>query len=157
MLARRLAGEVPVLCSLGVRSLASKGAEAAQGAKPTEGADAKAVAAAAESLGALVKEGTPFPVPTTIPGGQAYPSDMRSVSGLGIGDGIANHTRKWMQVRRRVAKDLDSINPGGLAVLMTTHDFCLSVADHTGTSRRATTRRRWSISSKASLSRFMGW
>ncbi|GAB4817611.1 hypothetical protein N2152v2_004657 [Parachlorella kessleri] len=97
MLARRLAGEVPVLCSLGVRSLASKGAEAAQGAKPTEGADAKAVAAAAESLGALVKEGTPFPVPTTIPGGQAYPSDMRSVSGLGIGDGIANHTRKWMQ------------------------------------------------------------
>ena len=101
MLARRLAGEVPVLGSLGVRGLASKGAAAAHGAKPTEGADAKAVTAAAESLGVLVKEGTPFPVPTTIPGGQAYPNDMRSVSGLGIGDGIANHTRKWMQVRRR--------------------------------------------------------
>lgn len=31
--------------------------------------------------------------------GQAFPSDLRSTSGLGLGDGIHNHTDKWLQVR----------------------------------------------------------
>jgi NADH dehydrogenase (ubiquinone) Fe-S protein 6 len=29
--------------------------------------------------------------------GAAFPGDLRSTSGLGIGDGIENHTEKWME------------------------------------------------------------
>ena len=35
---------------------------------------------------------------TTI-GGQAFPDDLRSESGLGLGDGLHDHTSKWKQVR----------------------------------------------------------
>jgi NADH dehydrogenase (ubiquinone) Fe-S protein 6 len=37
---------------------------------------------------------------TTVGGGQAYPNDIRGVSGLGLGDGIKTHTDKWMVVSR---------------------------------------------------------
>jgi hypothetical protein len=30
--------------------------------------------------------------------GAAFPGDLRSTSGLGIGDGIEDHTGKWLQV-----------------------------------------------------------
>eukprot|EP00878_Enallax_costatus_P003006 GHUV01003204.1.p1 GENE.GHUV01003204.1~~GHUV01003204.1.p1 ORF type:complete len:161 (+),score=45.35 GHUV01003204.1:187-669(+) len=36
------------------------------------------------------------PPVTTLPG-QAYVGDLRSTSGLGLGDGIKNHTGKWLQ------------------------------------------------------------
>lgn len=29
--------------------------------------------------------------------GQAFPGDLRSTSGLGLGDGIHSHTEKWLQ------------------------------------------------------------
>lgn len=37
-------------------------------------------------------------IPTTIPGGQAFGNDLRGTSGLCLGDGIKNHTDKWLQV-----------------------------------------------------------
>jgi hypothetical protein len=89
MLARRLAAlDVPALCSMGIRGLATKAA-----------GDKAVVTAAEVEKGILVPEGAEFPIPTTIPGGQAFPNDMRSTSGLSIGDGIATHTGKWLQVR----------------------------------------------------------
>lgn len=33
----------------------------------------------------------------TNPNGAAFPGDLRSTSGLGIGDGIEDHTGKWLQ------------------------------------------------------------
>eukprot|EP00199_Chlamydomonas_sp_CCMP681_P003227 CAMPEP_0119108868 /NCGR_PEP_ID=MMETSP1180-20130426/15885_1 /TAXON_ID=3052 ORGANISM="Chlamydomonas cf sp, Strain CCMP681" /NCGR_SAMPLE_ID=MMETSP1180 /ASSEMBLY_ACC=CAM_ASM_000741 /LENGTH=151 /DNA_ID=CAMNT_0007094539 /DNA_START=94 /DNA_END=549 /DNA_ORIENTATION=+ len=33
---------------------------------------------------------------TTVAGGQAFGNDLRGVSGLGLGDGITNHTDKWL-------------------------------------------------------------
>mmetsp|Transcript_28196 Transcript_28196/g.71901 ORF Transcript_28196/g.71901 Transcript_28196/m.71901 type:complete len:151 (-) Transcript_28196:273-725(-) len=35
-------------------------------------------------------------IPTTVGGGQAFANDMRGASGLGLGDGIKNHTDKWL-------------------------------------------------------------
>lgn len=35
--------------------------------------------------------------PETIGGGQAFPNDLRSTSALGLGDGLINHTAKWLQ------------------------------------------------------------
>ena len=35
--------------------------------------------------------------------GAAFPGDIRSTSGLGLGDGIETHTGKWMTVRRSPA------------------------------------------------------
>lgn len=35
----------------------------------------------------------------TNPNGAAFPGDLRSTSGLGTGDGIQDHTGKWLQVR----------------------------------------------------------
>lgn len=37
-------------------------------------------------------------IPLTHGGGAAYDNDLRSTSGLGLGDGITNHTEKWLQV-----------------------------------------------------------
>jgi hypothetical protein len=37
-------------------------------------------------------------IPTTNSFGQAFGGDLRSTSGLGMGDGITNHTDKWLQV-----------------------------------------------------------
>lgn len=37
-------------------------------------------------------------IPLTHGGGAAYDNDLRSTSALGIGDGITNHTEKWLQV-----------------------------------------------------------
>lgn len=34
----------------------------------------------------------------TNPHGAAFPGDLRSTSGLGTGDGIQDHTGKWLQV-----------------------------------------------------------
>ena len=34
----------------------------------------------------------------TVEGGQAVPGDLRSASGLGLGDHITSHTAKWLQV-----------------------------------------------------------
>jgi len=36
-------------------------------------------------------------VPTTVGGGQAFANDLRSTSGLGLGDGLSSHTAKWLQ------------------------------------------------------------
>jgi hypothetical protein len=35
----------------------------------------------------------------TVTPGQAHLGDLRSTSGLGLGDGLLSHTSKWMQVR----------------------------------------------------------
>ena len=45
-----------------------------------------------------VPEETLASVPTTNSFGQAFGGDLRSTSGLGLGDGIKNHTDKWLQV-----------------------------------------------------------
>lgn len=37
-------------------------------------------------------------IPTST-GGAAFPGDLRSTSGLGLGDGLKTHTDKWLQVR----------------------------------------------------------
>ena len=37
----------------------------------------------------------------TEPGGPAFPGDLRSSSGLGLGDGLRTHTAKWLQVLLR--------------------------------------------------------
>jgi hypothetical protein len=53
---------------------------------------------------AVAKEmpaGTVEDIPTTNSLGQAFGGDIRSTSGLGMGDGIRNHTEKWLQVCRR--------------------------------------------------------
>ena len=34
----------------------------------------------------------------TVPKGIAFPGDLRSSSGLGLGDGLTSHTSKWQQV-----------------------------------------------------------
>eukprot|EP00884_Botryococcus_braunii_P003479 jgi/Botrbrau1/13131/Bobra.0187s0086.1 len=34
----------------------------------------------------------------TVEGGQAFYGDLRSTSGLGLGDGLTSHTAKWLQV-----------------------------------------------------------
>ena len=38
-------------------------------------------------------------IPVTKLPGQAFVGDMRSTSGLGLGDGKATHTSKWLTVR----------------------------------------------------------
>ncbi len=38
-------------------------------------------------------------IPETI-GGIAFKGDLRATSGLGLGDGISNHTDKWLTVGR---------------------------------------------------------
>jgi hypothetical protein len=46
---------------------------------------------------------------TTKPG-QAFVGDLRGASALGLGDGITDHTAKWMQVRRRGKEDLNGLD-----------------------------------------------
>mmetsp|Transcript_965 Transcript_965/g.2304 ORF Transcript_965/g.2304 Transcript_965/m.2304 type:complete len:165 (+) Transcript_965:42-536(+) len=48
-----------------------------------------------------VPKSTADAIPTTIGGGQAFPNDLRSTSGLGAGDGIVSHTEKWMHSDRK--------------------------------------------------------
>ena len=36
-------------------------------------------------------------IPTTTTVGQAFVGDLRSTSGLGLGDGLKTHTDKWLQ------------------------------------------------------------
>eukprot|EP00877_Chromochloris_zofingiensis_P012828 jgi/Chrzof1/779/Cz01g28160.t1 len=45
-----------------------------------------------------VPEKTIENLPTITAYGQAFLGDIRSTSGLGLGDGIFNHTKKWLQV-----------------------------------------------------------
>jgi hypothetical protein len=45
--------------------------------------------------------------PTTNSFGQAFGGDLRSTSGLSVGDGIKNHTDKWLQVSRKLARCTD--------------------------------------------------
>jgi hypothetical protein len=40
-------------------------------------------------------------IPTTTLPGQAFVGDLRSTSGLGLGDGKTTHTSKWLTVRGR--------------------------------------------------------
>lgn len=48
---------------------------------------------------------SPDGLPTTVKGGAAFEGDLKSVSGLGVGDGINTHTGKWMQVKTGVSVD----------------------------------------------------
>lgn len=40
-------------------------------------------------------------IPTTTLPGQAFVGDLRSTSGIGLGDGKTTHTSKWLTVRQR--------------------------------------------------------
>lgn len=51
------------------------------------------------SLSSLTK-GSSKDLPTTVKGGAAFDGDLKSVTGLGLGDGINNHTGKWLQARK---------------------------------------------------------
>jgi hypothetical protein len=42
--------------------------------------------------------------PVITEGRQAFEGDLRSTSGLGLGDGISNHTGKWLQVGANVCR-----------------------------------------------------
>ena len=50
------------------------------------------------AAGSLPKPITAQGSPTIEEGRQAFEGDLRSTSGLGVTDGIANHTDKWLQV-----------------------------------------------------------
>lgn len=48
-----------------------------------------------------IPKGATERMPTiTVEPGQAFPGDLRSTSGLGMGDGLTTHTEKWLQVGR---------------------------------------------------------
>lgn len=56
-------------------------------------------------------------IPTIKVGAQAFEGDIRSISGLGLGAGIHNHTAKWLSVSaerhaspRCTAAPLDSVS-----------------------------------------------
>jgi hypothetical protein len=75
MLSRRLAAQAPAwLRAAGPRGAAAAAGEVAP-VKPSE-------------------DGT-----TTTTQGQAFVGDLRSTSALMVGDGVFDHTRKWLQVR----------------------------------------------------------
>jgi hypothetical protein len=46
-------------------------------------------------------------------GAQAFAGDLRSTSGLGLGDGLNSHTAKWDQVNalKHAAENKDAITP----------------------------------------------
>jgi hypothetical protein len=48
--------------------------------------------------GSLPKPLTDDSTPTITEGRQAFDGDLRGTSGLGLGDGIVDHTKKWFQV-----------------------------------------------------------
>lgn len=45
--------------------------------------------------------------------GQAFVGDLRGASALGLGDGITDHTAKWMQVRKREGGGEETRREGG--------------------------------------------
>lgn len=49
--------------------------------------------------GSLPKPLTDKGMPTITEGRQAFDGDLRSSSALGLGDGVTEHTKKWLQVR----------------------------------------------------------
>ena len=63
-----------------------------------------AVADSADAVSKVAHSKTQEEPLVTVPG-QAFGGDYRSTSGLGVGDGLSNHTAKWWQpelgVRRR--------------------------------------------------------
>jgi hypothetical protein len=70
---------------------------------------------AAGSLPKPIKEkGTP----TIEEGRQAFEGDLRSTSGLGVADGIANHTGKWLQVCHEPSALLQRISAATNACLI---------------------------------------
>lgn len=83
MLSRRLAAEAPAwLAAAGAaRGAASKAVATSKAGAPPPAADLDAA------------DG----ITTTTPG-QAFVGDLRSTSALLVGDGIFNHTAKWLQV-----------------------------------------------------------
>ena len=81
MLSRQLAAQAPAW-------LRAAGARAAGTAVTS-----KAVAAAPSTAVASSEDG----ITTTTPG-QAFVGDLRSTSALCVGDGIFDHTSKWLQV-----------------------------------------------------------
>lgn len=48
--------------------------------------------------GSLPKPLTDEKTPTIVEGRQAFDGDLRATSALGLGDGIVEHTSKWLQV-----------------------------------------------------------
>jgi hypothetical protein len=69
--------------------------------------------------------------PTTSGSGQAFANDLRSTSGLGLGDGCKTHTDKWLQVRSPVCQLCERViaphvmpEPGALFCRGTRHRLC---------------------------------
>lgn len=54
--------------------------------------------ASVRMAGSLPKPLTDQGTPTITEGRQAFDGDLRATSGLGLGDGIMDHTGKWLQV-----------------------------------------------------------
>ena len=48
-------------------------------------------------LNDAIDKDTVADIPTTTTVGQAFVGDLRSTSGLGLGDGLKTHTDKWLQ------------------------------------------------------------
>lgn len=77
-----------------------------------------ALAAAFSTKGSAVQVAQ-TDIPTTT-GGAAFKGDLRSTSGLGIGDGIKNHTSKWLQGNQKspmeYINEVEPIKVHGLVV-----------------------------------------
>jgi hypothetical protein len=92
---------------------------------------------------------------TTLPG-QAFVGDLRSTSGLGLGDGITTHTGKWLEVGVAAA--------GGRATavcMLLRLRRCSGVDTALLTSHfyvcRVKLRAQWNIFRRQSLSESMAW
>ncbi len=56
-----------------------------------------------KALAAQLPKHTVQEVPTVTEYGQAFIGDLRSTSGLGLGDGLTSHTAKWLQASTAAA------------------------------------------------------
>lgn len=77
--------------------LASSFATKASTPSTSRAATAASPAVAKKDWAAVTVPAESAKPPTTVAGGQAFGSDLRSTSGLCMADGITSHTGKWLQ------------------------------------------------------------
>ena len=87
----------PALLEPFVRGFASKGGKNVAKGDTLVSTDEKEISNAAKSDELAKPENLQFNTITTQ--GAAFVGDLRSTSGLGLGDGLTSHTAKWLQVR----------------------------------------------------------
>lgn len=83
---------------MALRAFAQLGLQAVEGTAQHARLFASAITVKPDWKAAKLPEETVKNIPTAT-GGAAFPGDLRSTSGLGLGDGLKTHTAKWLQVR----------------------------------------------------------